>query len=77
MCEGQNVDVRCFVCGALLAKRDADGVCIRRGEMHTRVRGSDVSVQIRCYRCRTEQFVHGGDAQSSPTPQSVPSARAS
>ena len=60
MGQGVMVDVRCFHCGALLAKRGKDEVCIRRGELHTRIRGSDARVAVRCYRCKTEQLVQGG-----------------
>jgi hypothetical protein len=69
MGQGVMVDVRCFRCRALLAKRGKDEVCIRRGELHTRIRGSDATVEVRCYRCKTDQLVLGD-------PQSV-SARAS
>jgi phage FluMu protein Com len=59
MVQGVMVDVRCSHCGALLAKRGKDELCIRRGEMQTRIRGADARVEMRCYRCKAEQLVHG------------------
>jgi phage FluMu protein Com len=47
-------DCRCKACGALLAKRDRDGLTIRRGDMQVVVSG-DSTVAVTCYRdrCRT------------------------
>lgn len=45
-------DCRCKGCGALLAKRDRDGLTIRRGDMQTTVTGADFTVSVSCYRCR-------------------------
>jgi len=43
---------RCKSCGALLAKRDDDGVSIRRGDMQATITG-DFTAAVTCYRCRT------------------------
>ena len=47
-------DCRCKACGALLAKRDRDGLTIRRGDMQVVV-SDDSTVAVTCYRdrCRT------------------------
>lgn len=46
-------ECRCKSCDALLAKHDRDGLSIRRGAMQTTVTGTDFTVSITCYRCRT------------------------
>ena len=46
-------DCRCKNCQALLAKRDLDGLTIRRGDMQTTVTGADFTVSVSCYRCKT------------------------
>lgn len=49
-----STDCRCKACGALLAKRDRDGLTIRRGDMQVVITG-DSTVAVTCYRdrCRT------------------------
>lgn len=44
---------RCKSCSALLAKHDRDGLSIRRGDMQTTVTGTDFTVSVICYRCKT------------------------
>ena len=51
-----STECRCKSCGALLAKRDHDGVSIRRGELQTTITG-DFTVSVTCYRCRTLNVV--------------------
>ncbi len=48
------IECRCKACGALLAKRDLDGLTIRRGDMQFVITGDSI-VAITCYRdrCRT------------------------
>ena len=52
-------ECRCKQCSALLAKRDLDGVTIRRGEMQTTVTGGDFTVSVTCYRCHTLNVLAG------------------
>jgi hypothetical protein len=40
----------------MLAKRDADGVSIRRGDLETAIVGS-FALAMLCYRCRTLNIV--------------------
>ena len=58
-------DCRCKACGALLAKRDRDGLTIRRGDMQVVVSG-DSTVAVTCYRdrCRTLNVL----SSRTPTP---------
>ena len=58
-------DCRCKACGALLAKRDRDGLTIRRGDMQVVVSG-DSTVAVTCYRdrCRTLNVL----SSRNPTP---------
>jgi len=51
-----STECRCKSCGALLAKRDRDGVSIRRGELQATITG-DFTVSVTCYRCRTLNVV--------------------
>lgn len=50
---GSTTDFRCKQCQALLAKRDADGLCIRRGDLQAAVTGAQFTVAVTCYRCKT------------------------
>ena len=58
-------DCRCKACGALLAKRDRDGLTIRRGDMQVVVSGNS-TVAVTCYRdrCRTLNVL----SSRKPTP---------
>jgi len=56
-------DIRCKQCSALLAKRDRDGLSIRRGDMQTTVTGGDFTVAVTCYRCRALNVVTSRPAQ--------------
>lgn len=58
-------DCRCKACGALLAKRDRDGLSIRRGEMQVVVNG-DSAVAVTCYRCKALNVL----VSRTPTPPS-------
>ena len=66
-----STDCRCKACGALLAKRDRDGLTIRRGDMQVVITG-DSTVAVTCYRdrCRTLNVL------SSRTPTPTPPANA-
>ena len=55
-----SADLRCKHCDALLAKHDRDGLTIRRGDMQTTVSGTDFSVSVTCYRCRTLNVLSHG-----------------
>lgn len=44
-------ECRCKACGSLLAKRNHDGLTIRRGDMQVVVTG-DSTVAVTCYRAR-------------------------
>lgn len=48
------IDCRCKACGALLAKREQDGLTVRRGDLQLVVSG-DSTVSMTCYRahCHT------------------------
>jgi phage FluMu protein Com len=48
-----STEFRCKQCQALLAKQDRDGLSIRRGDMQTTVTGTDFTVAVTCYRCKT------------------------
>lgn len=60
-------DIRCKQCSALLAKRDRDGLSIRRGDLQTNVTGTDFTVAVTCYRCRALNVV----TSRSPMPPSA------
>ena len=61
-------ECRCKSCGALLAKRDPDGISIRRGDLHATIVG-DFTASVSCYRCRTLNVVI-----SRSTPPTAPAA---
>ncbi|MBC7174055.1 MAG: hypothetical protein H5U40_16555 [Polyangiaceae bacterium] len=63
-------DCRCKTCQALLAKRDLDGVTIRRGDMQTTVTGTDFTVSVICYRCKTLNVL-AWPRKPTPTPASA------
>ena len=67
-------DCRCKACGALLAKRDRDGLTIRRGDMQVVVTG-DSTVAVTCYRdrCRTLNVL----SSRKPTPPTPANALSS
>lgn len=65
-----NTDCRCKQCQALLAKHDRDGLSIRRGDMQTTVTGSDFTVAVTCYRCKTLNVVTP-PRKPTPTPASA------
>jgi len=46
-------EVRCAHCSALLARRDASGLAVRRGGMQLHINGPYFAVSITCYRCGT------------------------
>ena len=64
-------DCRCKACGALLAKRDRDGLTIRRGDMQVVVSG-DSTVAVTCYRdrCRTLNVL-SSRKPTTPSPASA------
>lgn len=68
-------DYRCKACGALLAKRDRDGLTIRRGDMQVVVTG-DSTVAVTCYRdrCRTLNVL--SSRRPPPPANALPSASA-
>lgn len=71
-------DCRCKYCHSLLARRDRDGLTIRRGDMQTTVTGSDVTVSVTCYRCKTlNVLVSRRPMPTPPTPASPALPRSS
>lgn len=60
-------DCRCKACGTLLAKRDGDGVTIRRGDMQVVITG-DSTIAVTCYRCRALNMLASPPA---PPPRST------
>ena len=54
---GSTTDFRCKQCHALLAKHDAGGLCIRRGDLQATITGGHFTVAITCYRCKTLSVV--------------------
>ncbi|MBI5531805.1 MAG: hypothetical protein HY898_03760 [Deltaproteobacteria bacterium] len=70
------IDFRCKKCRALLAKHDSDGLAIRRGDMQTTVTGTDFTVSVTCYRCRTLNVVTSSmrSAPATSVPLSRPTA---
>jgi phage FluMu protein Com len=71
-----STEFRCKHCQALLAKQDRDGLSIRRGDMQTTVTGTDFTVAVTCYRCKTLN-VATSPRKPTPTPvQVAPSANA-
>ena len=62
-------DIRCKQCSALLAKRDRDGLSIRRGDMQTTVTGGDFTVSVTCYRCRALNVL---TSRREPPPTATP-----
>jgi phage FluMu protein Com len=62
-------DCRCKGCDALLAKRDRDGLSIRRGDMQTTVTGADFTVAVSCYRCRALNVL---TSRPEPPPTATP-----
>ncbi len=63
-------DCRCKNCQALLAKRDLDGLTIRRGDMQTTVTGGDFTVSVTCYRCKALNVITSR-TPTAPTPAST------
>ncbi len=64
------IDCRCKSCGALLARRDADGLSVRRGEFQLAITG-EFTATVSCYRCKTLTIV----SSRPPSPPSAPAAR--
>ena len=60
-----------YNCQALLAKQDRDGLSIRRGDMQTTVTGTDFTVAVTCYRCKTLNVV---TPPRKPTPTPTPTS---
>lgn len=61
-------EYRCTHCGALLAKRDAAGLCVRRGPLHAIVKG-EFTLTLACYRCGTwNEHVSAKKQSASSTP---------
>ena len=48
-------DVRCDACGALLARIDTGGLCIRRGDLEARIEGR-FQAHLTCYRPRCKRL---------------------
>lgn len=63
---GSTTDFRCRQCQALLAKHDAGGLCIRRGDLQATVTGSQFTVSIACYRCKALSVVTSASRASAP-----------
>jgi phage FluMu protein Com len=77
------IDYRCKKCGALLAKRDDNGLSIRRGDMQTIITGTDFTVAVTCYRCKTLNVVTSrhtgtgtGTGAAAPTHATQPAGQA-
>ena len=47
-------DVRCEACGALLARIEAGGLCIRRGDLEASIQGR-FQAHLTCYRPRCKR----------------------
>lgn len=60
-------EFRCRHCNALLAKREADTLSIRRNDLHATVAG-DFTVTVACYRC------HAVNIATSARPPAPPPA---
>ena len=58
-------DIRCKRCGTLLARKEADGLSIRRGEMKATVAGTDFTVSVTCYRCSTPNIATAAPARAA------------
>jgi phage FluMu protein Com len=69
-------DIRCKQCNSLLAKRERDGVAIRRGELQATVTGSDFTIAVTCYRCRALNVVTSRPPQPPVAGAVVPLAAA-
>ena len=50
-----SADVRCEACGALLARIDASGLCIRRGDLEACIDGR-FRARLTCYRPRCKRL---------------------
>lgn len=44
-------ELRCKHCQALLAKREHDGLTIRRGGLQATITGVALAIALTCYRC--------------------------
>jgi len=62
-------DCRCKHCQALLARRELDGLTVRRGDMQTTVTGTEFTVSVTCYRCKTLNVL---TSVRKPTPAVAP-----
>lgn len=49
-------DIRCKHCRTLLARRESDGLTIRRGDLQAVIAGS-FTAAVSCYRCKTLNMV--------------------
>ena len=63
---GSTTDFRCKQCHALLAKHDAGGLCIRRGDLQATITGGQFTVSITCYRCKTLSVVTSPSRAPAP-----------
>lgn len=59
---------RCKHCNALLAKLEGGGVCIRRNDLQVTTSGSDFTVSVCCYRCKTLNVLMSPTATPPPPP---------
>lgn len=62
-----STELRCKQCRTLLAKREPDGLAIRRGTLQATISGVDATVSVTCYRCLTLNVMR----ISQPSPRSA------